>query len=57
MMTIQQGKLVVERTGRAIPIATLTPLDNYKAMKAYGQSEAVSAAVAARLITVKVRAG
>ena len=51
-MTNANGELVVWRHRQAIPIQRLNDATYYAALRAFGVSEAVSAALTAKLITL-----
>ena len=55
-MALTDGAIVVIRERRAIPVATVTALDVYKAMVVYDVRPAIAAAVAARLVTIRLTA-
>lgn len=54
MMALADGAIVVLRHRRAIPVATVTALDTFTALRLYGIGETIAAAVAARIITIRL---
>ena len=56
MMALADGAIVVIRERRAIPVASVGSYEQYKALVAYDVRPAIAAAVAARLVTIKLTA-
>jgi len=56
MMSTANNALLIAREGRLIRIAGAGPQEQYRALRFYGISDIVAQAVAARLVTVRVRA-
>ena len=55
MMTLDAGALLIVRNGRAVELQRITPHDRYLALVGCGVRESFAAAVAAKIITMKVR--
>jgi len=55
-MSTANNALLISRPGRLIRIAGAGPQEQYRALRAYGIRDIVAQAVAAKLITIRVRA-
>ena len=55
-MTQTDGAIFVARAARLIKVAGAGPQDTFAALRAYGVRDAVASAVAANLVTIRMRA-